>query len=148
DDRRLDLAELLHLRGAGEFAEAVADCEPGRDLVLKKIATVRQDRGDASADARALDERDVSDAHTADICDRVQGARPQHAGRHANVARARPRLDRLRYLRPCFADYRADRHQACDSGDEQLPQALRGHVFSSTSTGEAREALRTIMCLW
>jgi len=41
------------LRRAGELAEAVADCEPRRDLVLKKIAAMWEDRGNAGADIRA-----------------------------------------------------------------------------------------------
>ena len=59
------------MRRAGELAEAVADGEPGRDLVLEEIAAMRQNHGDSGADARALDECDVSDTHPVDIGDGV-----------------------------------------------------------------------------
>src|SRR6266705_5004623 len=43
DDRRLELAELIHLRRAGELAKTVPDDNRGRDLLPERIATVRED---------------------------------------------------------------------------------------------------------
>jgi hypothetical protein len=42
-------------------------------------------------------------------------------------------------LCPGFADYRIDRHLACDSGHKQLSQALREHVSSSDAHPARRE---------
>ncbi len=43
-DRRLDRAELIDLRRAGELAEGVADEHGAGHLVLKHVAAVRNDR--------------------------------------------------------------------------------------------------------
>ena len=48
-DRRLDRAELLDLRRAGELAERVADEDRAGHLLAEQIAAVRQDRRDAGA---------------------------------------------------------------------------------------------------
>ena len=52
-DRRFDRAELVDLRRAGELAEGVADEHRARHLLLKHIAGVRHDDGDAGANAVA-----------------------------------------------------------------------------------------------
>ena len=92
DDRRLDRAELVDLRRAGELAERVADEHRPGHLVLKDVAAVRHDRGDAGAHAVALDDGRVPDAHARHVGDRVQRARLVHTRRDAQVARPRPRL--------------------------------------------------------
>ena len=82
-DRRLDRAELLHLRRSGKLPEGVPDEDRARHFLLKQVAAVREDRGDARADVVALDDRRVPDADAGHVGDRVQRTRRPHAGRDA-----------------------------------------------------------------
>src|SRR6266540_1711858 len=49
-DRRLQLAELIHLRRAGQLAKAVSDDDRRRDFLPERIAGMRQNRGDPGID--------------------------------------------------------------------------------------------------
>ena len=73
--------------------------QPANDGLLQRVAPARQDRRDARAhrpladDERAVarDDRRVADRHARHVGDRVERAR-RPVERHAEVARARPRL--------------------------------------------------------
>jgi hypothetical protein len=85
-DRRLDRAELVHLRRSGELAERVANEHRAGDLLLKDVAAMGNDRRDAGAHAVAVDDRRVPHAHPVDVCDRVQQTGRMDARRDAQVA--------------------------------------------------------------
>ena len=87
-DRRLDLAQFDKLRGACQLAKAVEHSKAGRNLVLKRIAIMRQDRRHPGADALALTDRDMADAHAGHIGDRVQRAGRQGSGGDAEITGA------------------------------------------------------------
>ena len=91
-DRRLELAELGHLRHAEQLAEAVADVDGGGDAVEKDVAGMGQDGGDAGPDRVADANRGLADAHAGDVGDRVQRTRREGAGDDAEVAGARGAL--------------------------------------------------------
>ena len=63
---------------------------PAATLSRKTLPACGHDRGHAGADAVALDERDVADAHARHVRDRVGRARREHAGGEADLARPRP----------------------------------------------------------
>ena len=79
DDRRFERAELLDLGHAGELAVAVADRDPGRDLVLEEVADVRQNGRHARPDVLPFDERDLADLDPGDVGDGVERARRENA---------------------------------------------------------------------
>ena len=87
-DRRLELAQLVHLRHAKQLAEAVPDVDGGGDAVEKGVAGMRQDGGDAGTDGVADANRGLADANAGDVGDRVQGTRREGAGDDAEVAGA------------------------------------------------------------
>jgi hypothetical protein len=88
----LDLAELVHLRRAHELAEAVADEDGPRHLLLKEVAAVRHDGRDAGAHVFAANQSRVADSHAFNVCDGVESSGRQHADDEADVARARSLL--------------------------------------------------------
>ena len=90
DDRALNCAQFVHLRGAGELAEGVADEHGPGHLVPEQVAGVRQDGGHARAHAVALDDRRVADADAGDIGNRVVGARLENSRPDAEIACAGP----------------------------------------------------------
>ena len=59
------------------------------DLVLKDVAFVRHDRRHAGADALALDDRAMADAHAAHVRDRVERSGIEDTDRHAEIAQPR-----------------------------------------------------------
>ena len=88
NNRRFDRAELGHLRGSRQLAERVADEHGAGDLVLKYVAAVGNDSGDARAYVVAFDERCVSDTDAVHVGDRVERPRRQHARRNPEITRA------------------------------------------------------------
>ena len=92
-DGRFDDAEFVDLGGAGELAEAVADIDGGGRLLLKEIAFVREDGGDAGVDAGGIVvDGYLAYAHAGDVGDGVVLARRQDAGLQANFTGARASL--------------------------------------------------------
>ena len=108
-DRRLDRAELLHLRRAGELAESVADKDRAWNLLAEEIAAVRKDGCHAGAHGTAIYERDLPDAHAGDVRDRVEGASDARAGLDAQITRAWTTLRGARGA--------GDAHQPDDCGE-------------------------------
>jgi len=88
DDRRLEVAQLIHLRAAGQFAETVAYEDRGRRLLLEEVAGVRNDGGDAGADGVSIDERDVAHGDARHIGYGIERSGTEDAGRHAEITRA------------------------------------------------------------
>jgi hypothetical protein len=82
----------VDLRRPRELAEGVPDEDAARDLVAEDVARVRKDGGHARANAVALDDREVADAHPGDVGDRVEGAGRKDAGGQADVTGARAGL--------------------------------------------------------
>ena len=72
-DGRLDGAELVDLRRAGQLAEGVADVDRAGHLVLKEVAAVRKNRRHARADVVPANHRRVADADAWNIRDGVNG---------------------------------------------------------------------------
>ena len=89
DDRRLDRAELVHLRRARELAERVADEYRARHLLLKEISAVRQNRGDAGAHSVAFDNRRLSHRDAAHVGDGVQRTRRKRPRGNPEISGAR-----------------------------------------------------------
>ena len=97
-DRRLDLAQFVDLRGAGQLAEGVADEDRAGHLFAEQIAGMRQDRRDAGANIVAANQRGVADADAGHVGDGVERPARQRAGWNADFGRAgAPR----RLLRNC-----------------------------------------------
>jgi hypothetical protein len=91
NDGRLDLAEFFDLRRTHQLAEAVADEDCARHFLLKQIARMRQDGGDAGANVRAANDGRVADAHAGHVRNRIERARRQNADAHADLSGAWPR---------------------------------------------------------
>jgi len=87
-DGRLELSQLVDLRRARELPEPVPDDDRRGDLVAKRIAAVRQNRGDAGVDRIPAGDRCVADAHAGDVGDCIEGARGEGADDDAEVAGA------------------------------------------------------------
>src|SRR5262249_45714940 len=87
-NRRLQLAELAHLRDAGDLSESVADVDGGGHTICEDVATVWKDRGHAGVNAISLDNRCLADTNSRDIADGVQRAGSEDARLHAEIARA------------------------------------------------------------
>ena len=77
---------------AGELSERVSHKDRASDLFLENVSVVRHDRGDAGANAIAVDQRRVTDLHAGHIGDRIQRAGLEHTGRDAYLASPRPSL--------------------------------------------------------
>ncbi len=88
--RRLDLAELAHLRLADQLAVAIADMDPGRYRMRVQITGARDNRRDARTDVIPLDAGRVPDPHVLDVADCVKRARFEGADDQPNVASPRP----------------------------------------------------------
>jgi len=73
DDRSFDLAEFVDLSGADEFAEGVVGEDGAGDFVLKKIAGMRTNGGDAGADVVAFDDGHLADEDAGNVGDGVFG---------------------------------------------------------------------------
>jgi hypothetical protein len=87
-DGSLDLAELVHLSGADKFAETIADVRRCRDFFLEEISIMGKDGSHAGSNAITLHNRHMSDAHTRDICDRVEFPRAKDADLNAEITEA------------------------------------------------------------
>src|SRR6185369_13747868 len=94
-DRRFDVAHLFYLRGASQFAEAVAHEDSCGNLLAVKISGVGQDRGDAGADVVAPKDGGLADLYAGDISDGVKRTGRQHADFQAQLRCARPRTRSL-----------------------------------------------------
>jgi hypothetical protein len=93
-DRRLDRTELVDLCRSRQLAERIADKHRPGDLVLKHVAAVRHDRGDARTHTVTLDDGRVPDAHALDVRDRIRRAGWIDARSDAHFTRPGPRLRR------------------------------------------------------
>ena len=87
-DRRLEFAELSHLRHAQQLAEAVAHVHRRGNPVAIEVTAVRQDGGHARAQRIALPDRGVSHAHARHVGDGVVRTRRENPRRNAEVAGA------------------------------------------------------------
>jgi len=84
-DRRLEVAQLLHLQEARRLAESVGGKDRRRHLPLKNIAAVGHDRGDTGADPLALDQGAMAHPDALDIGDRVERSRMEDPGLDAEI---------------------------------------------------------------
>ena len=108
-DRRLDGAELLHLRGPGELAERIADEHSAGHLVLEHVALVRDDDGHARCGSLSPSiERGVADRHAGDVGDGVE--RPGLERRQAR-ARCRGRAGAVSWASSTTAAHNITSHQ-------------------------------------
>src|SRR5438445_4766323 len=89
-DRRLKLAQLIHLRRAHELAEAVPDDDRCRNFLTEWISAVRQNRGDACVDRVAARNRRLPAAHAGDIRNGVEGTGRYGTYYHAAIASTGP----------------------------------------------------------
>jgi len=86
NDGSFDLAEFVDLRGTDEFAEGVVGEHGAGDFVLKEIAGMRADGGNAGADVVALHQSDLADEDTGDVRDGVFRAGLVEAEGKAEIA--------------------------------------------------------------
>src|SRR5256885_2203496 len=91
DDRRLELAQLVHLRRSGELTEAVPHDDRRGHLLAKHVAAVRQDRGDPRVDRVTPDHGRVAHPHAVHVGDGIERAGGKDADDDADVPRSGPR---------------------------------------------------------
>jgi hypothetical protein len=84
------LAKFIDLRGADEFPKGVVGKDGASDSVLKQIAGVRTDGGDAGTDVVAFDEGDLANENSGDVGYGVLWAGIVDAEGEAKVASAGP----------------------------------------------------------
>lgn len=92
DDGRFDLAEFVDLGGTDELAEGVVGEDGAGNFVLKEIAGMRADGGDAGADVITFEESDLADEDAGDVGDGVVGSGRVEAEGEAEVASAGARV--------------------------------------------------------
>ena len=79
-DRCLELAQLLELRGANQLAECVPDEYGCRNAIEKHVAAVRKDRCHTCVYRIASDHCRLSDEHAGDVGNCVLLSRREYAG--------------------------------------------------------------------
>ncbi len=125
--RRFQFAQFLYLGHAKQLAEAVADHDRRRHALQVDVAAVRDDRGHAGVEARALRQRGMADADAGDVGDRVAGASRQRADDDAGVAGTGPRSGRRG--RGCI------RRQECDDGRGEQQGRQKSHAAMLARSG-------------
>ena len=125
DDRRLDVAEFLHLRIARHLAEAVREEDARRNLFLEEVAAVRKNRGHARMSALLVVMHvHLADEHAFNVSDGVVLARLQDAELDAVFARTQ---------RVFLGAHRTYHHRTGHGGGHQSLHEI--HFFSSFQTG-------------
>ena len=125
DDRRLDVAEFLHLRIARHLAEAVREEDARRNLFLEEVAAVRKNRGHARMSALLVVMHvHLTDEHAFNVSDGVVLARLQDAELDAVFARTQ---------RVFLGAHRTYHHRTGHGGGHQSLHEI--HFFSSFQTG-------------
>jgi hypothetical protein len=111
DDGGFDGAEFLDLRGAGEFAEGVADEYGARNFLLEEIAGMRENSCHTGAYIGAFDNRCMADANAGDVGDGVERPRVEDAGDYAQSAGAEAGF---------FGGSQTDGRQNADGGKQKV----------------------------
>jgi hypothetical protein len=96
DYGRLKLTQFLHLCEPGEFPKPIPDNYCRWHLLLKNVATVRQDRSHAGVDRGPPRDGHLPNQNPGDVCDCIKRPRRQDAYHDSKVTRWLPSMLRRR----------------------------------------------------